>query len=166
MSGDGDYFRDYDGVQGMFSPGLGQVDDGLKRFDTITSELSPDGLVVEMACRPSTSGAGCGKTRQLIVGWPELVAIKCSISPHDAFRAIPQLAEWASPWRVANGQDGVYWVPESARCDNCGNLLQPLFSSEECAKYIAQMRKRGWLAQQDEQQVGQICATRAAALRR
>jgi hypothetical protein len=167
MSGDDhDQFNDYNDSQGIFSPGLGQVGDGLKCFDDIRHKLSPDGLLVEMACRPSTAGAGCGKTRQLLVGWPELIAIKCDVSPHDAFRGIPQLAEWASPWRLANGQEGVFWVPEGARCGDCGNLLQPLFSSEECARYILQMRKKGWLNQQDEQSVGQQAARVAAALRR
>lgn len=159
MSGEDrfDQFNDIIGdCSGIFSDGKGCVDDGLKRFDKLVWEVSPSGVVVEMACR------SCGRPRQLSVEWPELVALRCNVSPYDAFARSPQLAQFASRWRVAASPGSVVWVPEGMRCSQCGNDIAPQFDPNECARILGEMKRRGWLSQQDEVSVGNLCMQAAA----
>lgn len=152
-----DQFGDIIGdSSGIFSDGKGAVDDGLKRFDQIVAQVVPEGITVEMSCR------SCGRPRQLTVLWPELVALRCNVSPYDAFSRVPQLAAYASRWRVAAVPNGTYWIPEGMRCGKCGADVAPQFDPAECAKIIGEMKRRGWLSQQDEVQVGNVCMQAAA----
>jgi hypothetical protein len=120
------------------------------------SQVIPEGMAVDMACRK------CGKPRQLTVFWPELVAIRCNVSPFDAFRGHPQLNQFASRWRIAAVPEGTYWMPEEALCRNCGAPVQPLFSPDECTRHIAVLRNKGWLAAEDEVAVGRVAMAAAA----
>jgi hypothetical protein len=154
---DYDHFDDIiNSREGIFAPGLGAVDDGLKRFDSIESDVTSQGLIIEMACRQ------CGRPKQLLVEWPEMVALKCMVSPSDAFRTVPALARFASPWRIARVPRGIYWVPEDTKCVHCGGVVQPLVGPDECGRYLAEMRQRGWLNPDDEKRVGTHCLRMAS----
>ncbi len=155
--GDYDRFGDYiNDEQGIFSPGTGAVGDGLSKFDGLVFTVRGPGngllahVLVEMACRR------CGQPRQVMVEWPEIVAIRVGISPFEAFRSVPSLSRFASNWRVTDLPGEVYWYPEEVRC-GCGGFLQPLFTPRECAKHLVDMARKNWLNQQDEKQVGNMC---------
>lgn len=152
MSDNFDRFGDViQGSEGIFAGGMGAIDDGLKQFDKANSEVRADGVLVEMQCR------GCGRPKHLLVEWPEIIAIRCNISPHVAFSQVQELQRFASPWRLAHGQNEPHWVPEGASCNRCGTLVQPMFSVAECYKLIARAKQQNVLQQNDEVQIGQIC---------
>ena len=129
----------------------GTLGDGLGSFDKAPYQIVPKGVLVEMQCR------GCGRSKHMTVEWPELVAIRCNVSPHVPYSQVPQLAAYAAVWRPAQAQSEAAWVPEGSLCNWCQTPVQPLFEVADCARHIAGGKERGFLSQQDEVQLGNIC---------
>ncbi len=129
----------------------GAMGDGLGSFDKAPYQLRPDGVLVEMQCR------GCGRPKHMTVEWPEIVAIRCNVSPHVPYRQVPQLSRYASVWRPARAQAEAAWVPEGSNCNWCQTPVQPIFSVSECYRLIAKAKEQGALSEQDEVQLGNIC---------
>jgi hypothetical protein len=145
------------GSEGIFAGGMGSIDDGLKKFDSASHQMRADGVLVEMQCR------GCGRPKHMLVEWPEIIAIRCGVSPHQAYGNIGELARFASSWRPAQAQSEPHWVPDGATCNRCGTPVQPMFSVAECYRLIAKAKSQGLLRESDEVQLGQIC-TRVAQM--
>lgn len=134
---------------GIFRSGVG-MDDALRRFDSVVQQTTREGVVVEMNCRR------CGRPRQITFYWPELVAIACNVNPRRAFASHPQLARFATEWRVAQDQPEHSWVPEDIKCA-CGEHLRPIVTPHECRDILADMTRRGWLDPRQETWVGNLC---------
>jgi hypothetical protein len=160
MSNDGDQFYDVRGkVQGIFGESLGGIDGGLKQHNRVQSQLTKDGLVSEIAC------AGCGQPKQITFLWPELIAVRCGVSPYDAFVSHPQLRSFASRWRQAGPSDlrhlgeGEFWTPSEFRCArmSCGQPVEIWLTPDECGTYIVKGKRKGFLNQSQEVAIGNWC---------
>jgi hypothetical protein len=141
--------------EGIFAGGMGAIDDGLKKFDSASHQVRQDGVLVEMQCR------GCGRPKHMLVEWPEIVAIRCNVSPHVAYGQQPQLQRFASAWRPALAQSEPSWVPEGAACNWCQQLVQPVFTVAECYRLILKAKESQAISEQDEMQLGNICMSAA-----
>lgn len=133
--------------------------DGLDEFDTLATTPTPGGLVVEMACR------GCGRPKQIVFDWQELIAVRHNAPPQYAFRDIPSLSHLATPWRTTTTEGDLQWMPETLRCDGCQQNLYPKFTPEECAIHLAKAARNGWLNPQAAAQLEQHCKQVAASMR-
>lgn len=158
MSNDYDEFQDVrDANRGIFSDGLGAIDDGFRAHNRVNYSLSQEGLVCELPC------GGCGLPYQMMVEWPELVALRVGISPYHAYGAVPQWRQWAAPWSLAPerrvqeaGGRGTYWMTEGLKC-KCGAMIEVMVSPEEATSYLRKARSKNWLSKQDELALGTHC---------
>ncbi len=157
MSNDYDAFEDvigsYHGVFGDTEPGL---DPGLKKYETVQAKPTQQGVVFQLTCQ------GCGKPTQMLVEWPEMVALKYGVNPAIAFRAHPAILSNPTRWEwlgVAKGDRSPEqaWRPE-IRCRHCDFHFPLRVSSAEPERFLAAARRAGFINQAGEQQVSQIAA--------
>lgn len=161
MSDEFDQFADVKAnTFGIFADGLGSVDDALRAHTRTNSQLVDSGMLAELPC------SGCGKPKQLVVEWAELIALRCDISPYDAFGGHPQLGQYASRWRRASPRDlaelhpnkqGDHWVTEGVVCGKCGVPIEIMVSPDECSIALTQAKRRKLITQNWEQGVGNWC---------
>jgi hypothetical protein len=132
MAENHDKFLDYQAEwQGLFSDGNGAMGDGLCSYDKVVHQVVQSGLANEFQCR------NCGAPIRLVVEWPEIIAIRCGISPHLAYQGNHRFSSFAqNKWRKADKRCGDYWVPEGIKCNKCGKEVYVLLSSGECAAHI------------------------------
>lgn len=145
-----DQFEDLRDPGGIFSSSMAGEKGGLREFDSVKDQVTGDGVVIEMMCR------GCGRSKQVLITWPEVVALRCGMSPSIPYRQHPQLHEYGYVWRPAHEQPG-YWVPDGSHCDGCGLPVQPLVTTAECTKALIRAKQQGALNAEQEQQLGAIC---------
>ncbi|MDD5007591.1 MAG: hypothetical protein PHC68_04200 [Syntrophorhabdaceae bacterium] len=141
------------GHQGIFDGLGGQA---LKTHDSVHSEVTKDGLVLEFYCH------GCGKPRQLVVEYPELIALRYGVNPAVAFRGQTRILATPINWRFVSEENA--WKPDMT-CDGCAFHLFVRIAPSEPQKYLEAARQKGLLAPQYEQQLSQI-ASQAAQLAR
>lgn len=131
--------------------------DALVAFDKATTVANEEGLQAQMACR------GCGRPAEVTAYWPEVIAIKYELSPHQVFSRVPQLQRFASQWtRQKSGGD---WLPMGLRCSKCNEELQPLYAPRECDMHLTEARRAGWLdpatnpvmSGASEKQISDVC---------
>ena len=153
-----DEFADYQANwQGMFGEGMSSIDDGLCNFDRVSHAVTKLGLANEFQCRR------CGAPIRLIVEWPEIIALRCNISPHVAYQNHPRFGSFAqNRWRKADPRCGNYWVPEGLRC-KCGEPAHVLISSSECQGHLVKRRAMGPIP--FEKEMGNAAFTKAKQLR-
>jgi hypothetical protein len=141
------------GHQGIFDGFGGQA---LKTHDSVHSEITPDGLVLEFYCH------GCGKPRQMVVEYPELVALKYGVNPAVAFQGQTKILAQPVNWRFIAKENS--WRPDMT-CDGCDFHLFVRIAPGEPAKQIEAARQRGFLNPQVEQQLSQIASQSAQRAR-
>lgn len=146
--------------------------EGLSAHESVRHQYQPVGLVVEMHCTGPREG-GCGKPKHVTIPWPELIAIKYDVSPHEAYAGVSP--PYASEWRVAQSRPGMppirhSWYPVGLNCSRCGEMVAPLIEPGECESHLKQMRRNGWPPTPDpqvtEKQMSQHCFTLARQLGR
>lgn len=167
MSDQFDQFADVKAKSfGIFASGMGAVDDALKEHTRVNSRLVDRGMLAELPC------SGCGKPKQMIVEWAELVAIRCGISPYDAFSAHPQLQPYASQWRRATARDmrelapnqqGEHWVTQGINCGKCGVPIEMMLSPDECSVALTHAKRQNMISKEWEQGVGNWCLNQRRA---
>jgi len=141
------------GHQGIFDGLGGQA---LKTHDSVHSEVTLAGLVLEFYCH------GCGKPRQLVVEYPELVALKYGVNPAVAFRGRSDILETPINWRFVAKENS--WRPDMT-CDGCDFHLFVRIAPSEPGKYIESARQRGFLRPEKEQLYSAL-ASQAAQMAR
>ena len=125
---------------------------GLNEFDSVRSVLSKAGLLTEVACR------SCGRRKQLMISYPEIIALRVGVSPAQAFGRVPQLQAHASPWQLVQLPEGLHWMPQGLRCGLCPEgTVYVYLSPDECTVRLSHAKQRGFLSPEDEIQVGRIC---------
>jgi hypothetical protein len=160
MSVDHDNFSDLigqsTGIFGGTDANIAGPEGGLQSFDKPSTTPTPQGVAVGMSCR------GCGRPAQLMVEYPELVAIKYGVSPLYAFQGMspPPLSE-PIEWRYSTSQQG--WFPVKT-CGWCHTLCAPIFSPEEAEAHLARARRNGWTRQDAEKGLSEIAYRAALAL--
>ena len=142
--------------------------EGIDAHESVRHQYQSDGVVVEVHCTGPRHG-GCGKPKHLTIMWPEMIAIKYDLSPHEAFSSF--LPAYASEWRVAQTKPGMpairhSWYPAGVNCTRCGEMIAPLVEPSECEGHLRQMRRQGWMTPKDEMAISQHCAQMAQQLRR
>jgi len=144
----------YDGFGDVIeaSQGIFSGSDGLQAYDSVRHTATPEGLLVECHC------ANCGYPRHVTIAYPELIALKYNVSPHEAFNGT-QFQQLASQWATTNQQRGVKyaWYPATLRC-RCGQpFMRPLVSPGEIDGLLAPGRQRGYIQPQQEEQLTRHC---------
>lgn len=146
---------------GIFAGSRGHADQ-----DRVSHDWQADGLLVEVDCEH------CGRARHVTVSYPEIIALKYNVSPHEAFASQPQLQPFASPWRTPTQQamqKGVHyaWMPAGLRCGRCGGAFErPHISPAECEGLLAGARQRGFLNPAQEKPLADWCFNVARQLGR
>lgn len=138
--------------------------EGLTAYDSVKRQYAPTGMVVEAHCEYD------GGSRHVEISWPELIALKFDVSPHEAYASHPQLRQFAEPWTTTQGMahKGVIyaWYPANLRC-RCGRpFLRPLIQPTECEAHLLEMRRNSWMQPQVEQGLSQHCHNVARQLGR
>lgn len=144
-----DAFSDMAGGEqnGIFGAEAAALDAGLADFDTAKTTAQPHGVTVQMRCR------GCGRTKQLVVEYPELVAIKYNVPPQIAFRGQANIISSPAEWKFSHKNRA--WYPNSP-CSSCQHPCSPLFTPEEAEMHLAKARRGGWINPVAEKSVSQI----------
>lgn len=144
---------EYDGFGDITSSETGIFQGlGLKRHDSVSHEMTQHGLVLEFFCQ------GCGSSKQMIVTYPELVAMKYGVNPALAFQGIPGIDSWQFV------QQEQAWRPQ-LQCHECQFHIPLRVQPNECERHLQVARRRGFLNPETEQKLSnrasQIAATRA-----
>lgn len=165
MSENYDEFGDIIGREtGIFNGESAAIAPALQDFDRATTTPMLEGVKVELHCHPiEGQGMGCGSTRQLMLEYPELVAIAMGISPHMAFTqqdarmcGIQELVRWSH-----NPKTGQWWPDK--RCA-CGTPLRAFITSDEAAAHLKRAGAAGWISPQGTAQVRNLVAQRIAQI--
>lgn len=148
-----DEFNDIKNEQlGIFgASGTGQ-DSTLQAHDNVRHKVCEQGVNLEFEC------PGCGRSTQILVEWPELVAMKYGHNPADVFARYPQVVQTPMSWIFNPGEQA--WAPE-AKCPHCGFNFCIRMSPGEPESYLKQGRRANWINQVGERQVSQICTAAA-----
>lgn len=141
----GDIINQSDGIFGGEGANIAGRDGGLKAHDSVRTTPTATGVAVEMNCR------GCPRPLQLMVEYPELVAVKYNLPPQELFKRFPQFLQGPmTEWRWSQNEQR--WWPV-ARCSGCGNIAGPMFSSEEAENHLRTARRNNWINTAGESQV-------------
>jgi hypothetical protein len=141
---------------GIFDQGSASIagsEGGLTDFERPSTVPQPDGVAVGMSCR------GCGRPAELIIEYPELVAIKYNVAPHVAFApqhippGIPAPIVEPVEWRYSTSQQA--WFPIRL-CQWCGTVCAPLISSDEATAHLVKAARNGWTRPDAEKQLSVI----------
>ena len=141
------------GHQGIFEGMGGQA---LKVHDSVHGEVTAEGLVLEFYCQ------GCGKPRQMVVEYSELIALKYGVNPAIAFQGQTKVLSSPINWRFVAKENA--WRPDMT-CDGCDFHLFVRIAPGEPAKHIEAARQRGFLNPAVEQQLSQIASQAAQRAR-
>jgi len=134
-------------TEGIFAGSLGLAD-GQQDLKQIPHQIVKNGVAIDYRCQQ------CGVPHRIEVTWPEIIAIRCQISPQIAYGRTQNLQAFADPWDQM--RDGT-WIPHGFRCSKCGSQSFMGLVPKECARWIAKGRQNGWISPKVEQQLGTIC---------
>lgn len=141
-----------DVIQGF--NGVFEGADGLKTHDAVNTHITPEGCALTFECQ------GCGTPTQLMVEYPELVAMKFGVNPAIAFQGT-NFVRTPSSWMYLPHEDS--WCPNQMKCRNCGFRFPVRVERMECERHLAAARSRGYIRPQGEKLVSQRCAQVAQA---
>jgi len=97
---------------------------------------------------------GCGLSTQILLEWPELVAIKYGHNPAVVFARAPQVVQHPMSWTYRKREQA--WGPD-AKCSKCNFSFCIRMSPGEPESHLKVGRRANWINQLGEQQVTQIC---------
>lgn len=147
---------------GIFSDESASLEPGLHNFDRAQTVETPQGVKVVMHCRQVVgSGQGCGRSIELTIEWPELVALKYGISPHAAYAGRAEIMNEPGEYRYSPRQQA--WHPVQG-CPNCRTLVLVFVTAEEAEKHLTNARRQGWINPAGEQHASRVAAGAAQAL--
>lgn len=146
-----DDMGDLDGQQGIF--GGADAVTGRSAIDDVTrgarTQAQQDGYHIHHQCE------GCGRHRDTIVEYPELIAVKYRVSPHLAYQGIrvPMMSGPLMQWGYDSQRDA--WFPGQSCACNYGAKL--LVTVSEATSVIDKALQRGWLPIDLYNQLAQRC---------
>lgn len=106
------------------------------------------GLIISFTCE------GCGRPRDLVAEYPELIAIKYGLQPHVAYQGLQQRVVM-NPTAWGYDQQHRMWFPDG-RC-SCGWPARPLLSVTEAENALRLAQSSGWIPPQAVQQLSHHC---------
>lgn len=144
-----DVIGSYHGVFGATESGL---DSGLKKHESVDAKPTQQGVVFELSCQ------GCGKPTQMMVEWPEIVALKYGGNPAVVFRQHPGIIRNPTRWEFRPDEQA--WRPDM-QCRTCQFHIPLRVGPGEPERYLAIARRSGFINPAGEQRVSQIAAQAA-----
>jgi len=142
----GDVINESNGIFSAEASNIAGRNGGLTAHDQAKTVPMQQGVMVIMNCR------GCPRPLQITIEYPELVAIKYGVSPHEAFARHPHIVQELTEWRY-NPDQG--WWPVRV-CPGCRNIAGPMFTFEEAEALLSNARRRNWIHTAGEQGVAAI----------
>lgn len=141
----------------MSGNGMGIFENSaLSEHDAVVHRVRRDGVALEFACR------GCAVPKEVVLEWPEVIALKYGIDPALAFRANPNVIAHPTHFQY-NAEEGG-WVPD-IRCPSCNFGLAVVVAPDEPERWLASARRSNAISPQAEQQLSQFVASVANAAR-
>jgi hypothetical protein len=150
MSNNYDTFTDViNSVNGVFEGAA-----GLKSHDSVKTHITQGGCALVFECQ------GCGAPTQLLVEYPELVAMKYGVNPAIAFRGT-RFVKQPMSWMYLPHENA--WRPHHLECVKCGFKLPIRIERGECERHLSDARSRGFINPAGEKDVSQRCMEMARA---
>jgi len=128
----------------------------LGEHDTVVHRVRRDGVALEFACR------GCAVPKEVVLEWPEVIALKYGIDPALAFRNNTNVLSNPTHFQFKSEEGG--WVPD-LRCPSCDFALAVVVGPDEPERWLASARRSGAINPQSEQQLSQFVAGMANSAR-
>lgn len=139
-----------DVIQGF--NGVFEGSEGLKSHSLVKAETKNNGLALQFECQ------GCGAPTEMLVEYPELVAMKYGVNPMIAFHNVRGILAEPTRWEYRPDEDS--WRPD-LKCTICGFFFPIRIARHECERHLAMARGRNFINPQGEARVSQICAAAA-----
>jgi len=134
-------------TRGLFDGTQAGLEPGLANMESVDSDVTPDGAVYQFRCQ------GCGNTVQLVVEYPELVALKFKLSPHIAFQGpAARLCPQASKWLPQHGK----WKLQQP-CGACSWNLRLELQKNEPEGMLRRARREDYFGGQHEKALSEHC---------
>lgn len=135
---------------GIFAGTEAGLEPGLAKHDTVQTTAAPDGVHNAMDCR------GCGRPVDVVISYPEMVALKYRVPPQAAFAGTAAQVNTEYRWSAPHGA----FYP-MLTCSSCHMPCAPLVTPEEAEQHLAQARANGWIAAKNEAQLAQVAHARS-----
>jgi hypothetical protein len=137
--------------------GMGIFDNSaIDEHDQVTHKIRRDGVALTFACR------GCATPKELVVEWPEIIALKYGIDPALAYRNMPNIV--SSPTRYEWSSEESGWMPD-LQCKKCEWRLAVVIAPDEPERWLSAGRRTGVVSQASEQKISQYVRGMAQAAR-
>ena len=137
-----------DNQKGIFGADCaGLCGSAMDAFSQANGVPDPSGMMYEVTCE------NCGP-RKIVVEWPELIAIKNSISPHVAFQRAPSLVQNPTAWGF--DQRHQCWYPD-IRCRSCNWQFRMMVHPGEVERGLRLAVSQGWVPESAFAQISGIC---------
>ena len=130
----------------------------LAEHEQVSAKVSTDGVKLSFRCQ------GCGDTIDMLLEWPEVIALKYGLDPLLAWRGQQQVVE--TPMQFTFSKDEGCWAP-MGKCGtpNCHWAYGIRIGTGEPEGWLSQARRSQYLHPQAEAQLSQYCDTLARQLR-
>jgi hypothetical protein len=130
----------------------------LAEHEQVQTKISQDGVMLSFRCQ------GCGDTIDMLLEWPEVIALKYGIDPLLAWRGKQQVVE--SPMQFTFSKEEASWAP-MGKCStsNCRWAYGIRIGTQEPERWLGQARRANYLHPQAEAQLSQYCDGFARQLR-
>lgn len=142
MSDDGDLGGESD--FGMFT---GEAVSNLRQ---VRPRATPEGVAIDINCQ------NCGKMPTLILSWPEVVSLKCGVSPENILRANGDDVPLRWFFGADQNERGVASGPPTYRPDaacGCGRMFPLRVAPQEFESWLRNGRSHRYVHAAMEQQV-------------
>lgn len=124
--------RSTDAIGGIFSG------DAAERFERPRGRIEKDGYYIAHHC------VHCHRFRNLMISYPELVAVKYGIEPHFYASRLPMfqlpIPQDMSPWHLDTPTGR--WYPHN-QCTNCGKVTKLAMTQSEAGTIINNAASQG-----------------------
>jgi hypothetical protein len=130
----------------------------LAEHEQVGTKVGPDGVKLSLRCQ------GCGNTIDILLEWPEVIALKYGLDPLLAWRGQQRIVE--TPMQFTFSKDEASWAP-MGKCEeaNCHWAYGIRIGVHEPENWLGQARRANFLHPQHEAQLSQYCDQLARRLR-
>jgi len=148
-----DNFDDFEDImhrnRGVFGDTEAALEPGLRAHDGVESQVLPEGAAFEFRCD------GCGKMRRLILEYPELVALKFTLSPHVAFHGqYRSMCRDPSTW-LWSKKDHAWRIKQ--QCSSCPWHYRLMINPSDPERMLGAARRANFINREGEAAVANHC---------
>ena len=130
----------------------------LAEHEQVQTGISPEGVKLSFRCQ------GCGDTIDMVLEWPEIIALKYGVDPALAYRGRQQIVQTPMPFTFSTKENS--WAP-MGKCatSNCQWAYGIRIATHEPERWLAQARRSNYIPTQAEAQLSNYCDNLARQLR-